>query len=246
MDSATVKKYFESADTVRAYADAAENVGLWASERIVFEKFIPKSAAVLELGCGAGRIARGLSELGYANITATDFSRAMVEAAEKIARSHGDATACMVCDATDIPFGADSFDAVIFGFNGLMQIPLRKNRRRAMLEIFRVLRPGGLFIFTTHDRAAPANAEYWRGERVRWERGCQNPILDEFGDLFYLEGRGGVFIHSPERAEIAEDAAFAGFKTIFEAARSEISPENAAVEEFSDECVFRVLEKPTP
>ena len=244
MDASTVKDYFEKPEVVRAYAEAAENVGLWNSERAVFAKYIPQSAAVLELGCGAGRIAHGLARMGYTDITATDFSQKMVEAAAEIAQRNGYCGAFKVCDATKIRFPDGSFDAVIFGFNGLMQIPLRKNRRRALAEIFRVLRGGGVFIFTTHDRAAPANAEYWRAERLQWEHGCQNPVLDEFGDIFYRGDYGNIFIHSPSGDEIADDLALAGFELLFEAPRGKISSENASVQDFSDECVFRVVKKP--
>ena len=55
-------------------------------------------------------------------------------------------------DATALDYEDETYDGAIFGFNGLMQIPGRENRRRAMREIFRVLVPGSWFVFTTHDR----------------------------------------------------------------------------------------------
>lgn len=73
MNPETVKNYFDNPLVVADYAYAAENVGLWNSERIVFEKYIPKSSKIIEFGCGAGRISLGLSALGYGNITATRF-----------------------------------------------------------------------------------------------------------------------------------------------------------------------------
>ena len=53
MNPETVKNYFDNPLVVADYAYAAENVGLWNSERIVFEKYIPKSSKIIEFGCGA-------------------------------------------------------------------------------------------------------------------------------------------------------------------------------------------------
>lgn len=243
MDAKVVRDYFENPRVVRDYAAAAENVGLWASEKTVIEKFVPKSAAVLELGCGAGRIARGLGALGYENIVATDFSSAMVESARALAQKYGDKTVCKVCDATHICFAPRSFDAVIFGFNGLMQIPKSKNRQKALAEIFRVLKPDGVFIFTTHERDVGRNQAYWESERRRWAHNCQDPVLDDFGDVFYGGDHGNVYIHSPSDAEISDMLNKVGFSVVFKSFRSEICRETPAVEDFSDDCVFRVVKK---
>ena len=243
MDAKTVKDYFENPLVVEDYLNAAKNVGLWKSEQIVIEKFVPKSASILELGCGAGRISYGLAKLGYESIIATDFSKSMVVAASQLAESEGVNFSCKVCDATKICFASESFDAVVFGFNGLMQIPKEKNRRKALCEIFRVLKSGGVFIFTTHDRAVKENSFYWEAEFKQWARGCQNPVLDEFGDIYYKGEHGNIFIHSPVEEEIVDALKYAKFETIFSARRSELASESAEVEDFSDDCVFRVVKK---
>ena len=165
MNPETVKNYFDNPLVVADYAYAAENVGLWNSERIVFEKYIPKSSKIIEFGCGAGRISLGLSALGYGNITATDFAPKMVEAAAEIFARHNADIETFVCDATDTRLKDTSFDAAIFGFNGLMQIPKSAQRRRAIGEICRILKPGGIFAFTTHDRDAKRNANYWENKK---------------------------------------------------------------------------------
>ena len=152
MNPDTIKNYFDKPQVVADYAAAAENVGLWNSERKIFFSKIGKEEKILELGCGAGRISLGLWENGYRDITATDFAPNMVAAAREIfARRNADIKT-RVCDAINPDFEDESFDAVIFGFNGLMQIPKSERRRKAVSEIFRILRRGGRFIFTTHDR----------------------------------------------------------------------------------------------
>ena len=243
MESGFIKNYFSQDSVVCDYARAALNVGLWESEKIVFTKYFKKSGRILELGCGAGRIAHGLCALGYSSIVATDFSENMIEVAKAIARDFGDNVDYQVQDATDITFAGGSFDGAIFGFNGLMQIPKRSMRRRAMSEIFRVLKSGAFFAFTTHDREAPRNAKYWEDERRAWQRGAKGEKLDEFGDICYQSEHGELFIHSPTRAEVCEDMLSCGFEKIFEQNRSNIASENQAVKEFSDECIFWVFKK---
>ncbi len=243
MDAGHVKKYFEKLDVVCEYARAVESVGLWESEKLVFGRLLRPDMDILELGCGAGRIAHGLYSAGFKKITATDFSENMIDVAKAIALEHGDGIRYMVEDARQLSFNDASFDAAIFGFNGLMQIPGRAERRRAMCEAFRVLRPGGVFIFTTHDRDTPANADFWKSEKSAWDSG-QRGGLDEFGDRMYYDGSGGyIYIHSPVLAEVESDLCSAGFANVRRALRSEIAAEPSNVAEFSDECVFWFADK---
>ncbi len=244
MNPETVRSYFDNPRVVADYAAAAESVGLWNSEKLVFEEFVPRKARIIEFGCGAGRISLGLWELGYRDVTATDFAPNMAEAAKEIFARRGANIPAFTLDASAPGLPGESFDAAIFGFNGLMQIPKSERRRRAICEIFRILRPGGTFVFTTHDRGAERNAGYWRSEKRRWETGSQQPVLDEFGDIFYAGDHGGIYIHSPEAGEVRGALSGAGFETLLSKPRREISPEPPAVEEFSDDCIFWCARKP--
>lgn len=243
MNSERVKAYFSIPEVVFDYARAVSNVGLWTSERAVFEKYFNSGDALLELGCGAGRIALNLERLGYSNITATDLSPDMIDIAKNIAQDFNSKVRFLVQDACSLDFADESFDGAIFGFNGLMQIPRRQMRLKAMREIWRVLKEGSRFAFTSHDRGDPRNAKYWAGERELWNSGAQNPELEEFGDIRYRDERGELFIHSPSRDEVRSDIAEAGFVKIFEEKRGDIAVESKSVSDFSDECVFWVCEK---
>ncbi len=241
MDASFVKNYFENMRVVSDYAKAVDSVGLWASEKMLIERYIPKTAKVLELGCGAGRIAIGMARLGYENIYASDFSTNMVDVAKQLAERDSLNVEFSVQDATAISLPDETFDVVIFGFNGLMQIPKHQNRFKAMCEIHRVLKEDGLLIFTTHDRAL--TADYWNAERKIWSSGGNSKLLDEFGDKCYEGEHGEIFIHSPDAAEVERLLKFSGFDIVFESVRSDIAEENSAVKDFSDECVFRVVKK---
>jgi len=243
MDAKTVKSYFNSPIVVSDYLEAAKSIGLWESEKIVFKNFLAPEMKVLELGCGAGRIALGLAKIGFENVLATDVCENMVEAAKSEAAAEGISARFEVCDATAMTYADESFDAAIFGFNGLMQIPKYENRSRATREISRVLKNGGVLIFTTHDRSSAENKKYWDDELKQWNSRAQNPVLDEFGDLYYNDGRGNVFIHSPTEDEITSMLADAGFSVELRRRRSWIAQESARVADFSDDCLFWAAKK---
>ncbi len=249
MDDAVNRAFFSHPDTVLAYARAAANVGLWRSERGLCERFVPRDAEILELGAGAGRVSLGLAKLGYARLTVTDFAPPMVEIAEAVFAETPGVPAEVrarfaVEDATALSFPAESFDAAIFAFNGLQMIPKRARRERAIREIARVLRPGGVFVFTGHDRTHASRRAHWTAERERWENGARDPALDDFGDYNHATPQGAMFIHAAEPEEIRSALEAAGFRVLFSELRSRMGDEPPEVREFSDDTRFWVAEKP--
>lgn len=243
MDGDTVRQYFRDPVAVRHYADAAARIGLWASEETVFTQVFDRKDTLLDCGCGAGRITLGLWELGFRNILGFDFSREMIEEARRLARLLDYGIAFRVADATRLPFEAGAFDGAIFGFNGLMQIPWRKSRRIAMEQIARVLRPGGFFVFTSHDRDLNRYRDLWKEERALWDAGLQGEGLLEFGDRHAETPEGMVFIHIPRQADVEEDLEATGFELLESHLRSEIASESEAVRAFSEECRFWIARR---
>lgn len=244
MSVSEVKNYFDSEAVVEAYAVAAVDVGLWRSEEKVLTRVFRREDSLLELGCGAGRIALGLHELGYRNVLASDYSRAMVERARHLARMLEYAVPFQVCDATDLQFEAAVFEGAIFGFNGLMQIPSVAGRAKALSEIFRVLRPGAWFVLTTHDRERSPHQDFWTAEKMRWRAGEQRPELEVFGDRAEPMASGQHFMHVPTEAEMREALEAAGFRVEATIMRSELAEEPPEVMEFADDCRFWVAQKP--
>jgi SAM-dependent methyltransferase len=249
-----------SAETVRAdfndllavihYTRAAHELGLWESERVLIERTFPDRAArLLEAGCGAGRVAIGLWGLGYRDLTAFDFADELVDQARSLATERAAAgIRFLVADATDLtPQAADltpKFAGTLFMFNGLMQIPGRANRLKALRELHRLCRVGAPLLFTTHDRdSSKIERALWRGEAGRWERGEQDPRLIEFGDRYFEDDTGRTFMHLPDRAEILADLAATGWDHEFDAMRAKIAPEARPVTAFSDECRFWIARR---
>ena len=248
--AAQVRKDFNDLRAVVHYAKAAHEIGLWVSERIMIERhFADKSASLLEAGCGAGRVCVALHALGYRNLTAFDFAQELVDQAVALAAERGAAITVHHADATKLAahpaFATARFGGLLFLFNGLMQIPLRRNRRRALRQLAAVCAPGAPFLFTTHDRDhSPAERASWRIEARRWAAGRQDPRLREFGDRRFSDDCGDTFMHLPNREEILADLAATDWQHAEDHLRRElVSKEPAAVRAFSDECRFWVARR---
>jgi SAM-dependent methyltransferase len=247
ISSDQVRADFNDLPAVIHYTRAAHELGLWRSERALIDRYLPDhDAALLEAGCGAGRVSIALWNLGYRRLTAFDFADELIDQARSLAAERrAEAIEFQVADATALrltrhPLG-DMYKGVLFLFNGLMQIPGRENRRKAMRELRAVSAIGAPFLFTTHDRDHSAvERAMWRLEALRWKRGEQDPRLVEFGDRYFEDRAGRTFMHLPDRAEILADLKETGWTHDYDAMRSEIAPESHAVHEFSDECRFWV------
>jgi SAM-dependent methyltransferase len=262
ISSATVRDDFNDLLAVMHYTRAAHDLGLWASERLLIERYFPdRDALLLEAGCGAGRVTIGLWGLGYTRLTAFDFAEELIDQARSLAIErnatsisfyHADATTVQRSELStesngEVIPGARKervdtpFDGALFMFNGLMQIPGRECRREALRRLHALCAPGAPLLFTTHDRdSSPTEQIMWRLEAGRWERGEQDPRLIEFGDRYFSDETGRTFMHLPSRAEILADLASAGWTHTFDARRSEIAQESMQVVSFSDECRFWV------
>ncbi|MFO1130966.1 MAG: class I SAM-dependent methyltransferase [Hyphomicrobiales bacterium] len=103
-------------------------------------------AEVLEIAAGTGAItAELLARLPDAAITATDLNQAMLDiAAAKLASRR---LRMRSCNAQELPFDDQSFDAVVCQF-GAMFFP---DKLTAYREARRVLRPGGTYFLSVWD-----------------------------------------------------------------------------------------------
>ncbi len=231
---------------IASYAAFTREVGLWASEKQVFTKYLQTSDRILDVGCGTGRTTFSLYDLGYHDITGLDLTPEMIAAAEEIKQERQSPIEFMVGNAKELPFEAAQFDAVIFSFNGLMSIPNGIERFKALQEINRVLKAGGIFVFTTHDREKDENYfAFWEEERERWDQGLERADLYEFGDLITTSKNEerAIFIHIPNQAEVRDFLERGGFSILETFYRSDQFDESAKVKEKSGECRFWAARK---
>lgn len=107
-----------------------------------------KPASVLEIAAGTGIVTRALRDAlePMAKLVATDLSPAMLAIARPKFRPDENVT-LQPADALALPFADASFDAVACQF-GIMFYPDKDQGNR---EAFRVLKPGGRYIFSVWD-----------------------------------------------------------------------------------------------
>ena len=152
---------FNRPDVVAAYREMS---GLTPCELGIFGDHIPAGSQVLDLGVGAGRTVPWLIDRAgrYVGI---DLAPAMVAAA----RQDHPGIDIRVGDAADLgEHDTASFDAVVFSYNGIDYLHPDGVRRRGLAEVHRVLRPGGSFVFSTHNpRAFVADVQAIGGRPAR-------------------------------------------------------------------------------
>ena len=102
---------------------------------------------VLELGCGAAAGARWLATQG-AEVAAMDLSAGMLRHARLAADRSAVRVPLVQADALALPFRDAAFDVVCTAFGA---VPFVADSGAVMREVFRVLRPGGAWVFSiTH------------------------------------------------------------------------------------------------
>ncbi len=108
---------------------------------------LERDSYVLEIGCGSGGYALHLAEKVGCRILGLDLNESGIRNANQLAQSRGLAALArfqQVDASKDLPFDEETFDAA-FSNDVLCHVP---GRLGVLAEIFRVLKPGGRFLFT--------------------------------------------------------------------------------------------------
>jgi SAM-dependent methyltransferase len=99
---------------------------------------------VLEIGCGAGQCGRWLVSEN-ARVVGVDLSFRQLRHSQRIDLDSGLVLPAVQADAEALPFAAGSFDLACSAFGAL---PFVADAGAVFGEVFRVLRPGGRFVFS--------------------------------------------------------------------------------------------------
>ncbi len=108
---------------------------------------------VLDIGCGTGLYALDLADRG-ADVTGVDISRSMLERARAKAQDAELDVRLLEADALQLPFGEQSFDAVL----SVTALEFMPGLSAALREAFRVLKTGGRLVVGLIGR----DSHWWR------------------------------------------------------------------------------------
>jgi ubiquinone/menaquinone biosynthesis C-methylase UbiE len=147
---AQVRRHFSSPEEIQRYQRKATN-GLLAWERHVVKRYLEPRGTVLDIGCGAGREAFALHDLGYC-VTGIDISSKQVRAARVMSGTLGKNVTFCICDGTTLNFPDASFRCVLLWSQALGNVPRQHNRLLLLKECARVLEPGGMLVSSVHNR----------------------------------------------------------------------------------------------
>jgi SAM-dependent methyltransferase len=160
----------------RTYAGAEDFFGKEPSELAI--SVLPtlkerRARDVLELGCGQGRDTWYLARNGM-RVTALDYSESGICQMRETAKKHklADLVTAAVHDARDpLPFPDASFDAVYSHMFFTMEFT-EEQITRMLAECWRVLRPGGINIYSVRNDHDPHYGKFEPKGKDMWK----NPL----------------------------------------------------------------------
>lgn len=112
---------------------------------------------MLDLGIGGGRTTEHFAPL-VDDYTGIDYSEQMILACQERFANASQVMTLEVGDARNLePFPSDSFDFVLFSFNGIDYVS-HGDRLKILQEVRRVGKPGSYFFFSSHNLQGIAEA----------------------------------------------------------------------------------------
>jgi len=176
--------------------------GLWKPEELLVKKyFTRRDVTVLDIGCGGGRTLIPLAKMGFKKVIGLDISKEMLDRTKKkLRREKLENVKLVKSDAAELPFKEDSIDYIFNGFNSLDCVYPSKRREKALDEVARVMKPGGIIIHSFHNILTihgRLRFWYWTPRMIlEW-------LLDLPRDGGYLSDIGGAkMFHTTVGSEI--------------------------------------------
>jgi len=119
-------------------------------EKGVAYDYFPQNASVLDVGCGTGREAFALHDMGY-TITGVDISEKAIKQAKQFALASNRNIEFLHTNGTNLPFEDNTFDVIIIWAQTLGIMYGTKQQLSFLDECWRVLKRNGIISFSGHD-----------------------------------------------------------------------------------------------
>lgn len=142
-NSDEVAAYYSSYDEQSRLSDGLGQVEFARTQSIIHRYLKSPPAVVLDVGGAAGRYACWLAKEGYEVHLVDPVPRHIEQAkAASAAQPAAPIASCTLGDARRLEFSTESTDAVLL-LGPLYHLTEAQDRRRALAEAYRVLKPGG-------------------------------------------------------------------------------------------------------
>jgi ubiquinone/menaquinone biosynthesis C-methylase UbiE len=153
------QQIYNAAEVALYYANLAY---LSPCERFLFQNYLQPGMAILDIGVGGGRTTSYLSSFA-SRYVGIDYAEEMIRACRK----KYPALTFDVANAADLSSFSDaSFDAIVMAFNSIDYVLPDSQRERCLQECHRVLKRGGMLIFSSHNPRSIFKKATWNSERV--------------------------------------------------------------------------------
>ena len=216
----SIQEYWESVGKSACPDDIIRDMSI---DQIVQQ--LPKGSSVLDLGCGNGYCTFKFAETNIKSIIGADYSQTSVDQAINISSLHQDSIKEKIDfkqgDALDLNFPDSIFDVVIT-IRCLINVGDNENQLKALKEIYRVLKPGGVYLMCENTISGLQNINQARDLaglneiKTRWHNNYIDEniffprsnklfnIIEEnhFASTYYLVSRVvNAWIHSKNNSE---------------------------------------------
>jgi ubiquinone/menaquinone biosynthesis C-methylase UbiE len=156
------------------------------------------SDTILEIGCGTGRLTIPIARM-CKSVVGVDFSECMLEVANRKSEGYKNIQYVEVDARKRLPFQNASFDKVV----GPLLTNHIKNIQRFFNEVYRILKPNGVFVF---DDPSPDSREI-----VVKHHSVLDDMSDQGKRLFFIHSID-AYVHSLHRSNFeVEQIRFARF-----------------------------------
>jgi len=218
MDSATASRLIElNREFYTRFGDSfsATRHRIQPGVRRVLE-MLRGDESILDLGCGNGELARELAKCGHrGSYLGVDFSLPLLREAES--QPEGFSAQFMEADLTKLSAFSEQLTvtggwSLVTAFAVLHHIPSYELRSDILKEVYKLLKPEGLFI---HSIWQFLNSEKLKARIQPWDGAAVSGLEVDTGDYLLdwrSEGKGLRYVHHFDKSELTELAQATGFE----------------------------------